>query len=177
MPVALVELGQIILIIGGLLGIILSLIKISDWWRNNQTEVDLSPDLVLEWNEELMTQSSQDTEVYSLVIKNHGKITAEDVEIRLYKTEQDGVNFMKLNDRYILHRSESIKVGDSIPFTFIHDSKRIGKLITPAGNDRIFLRIDSVFTFHIVGINFETVIQKMAMKLDASTDQFKIISL
>jgi hypothetical protein len=133
----------------------------------------------LEWNDELTTQARgiEDTEHHFLILKNNGKIAAEDVEIRLYKAEQNGVNFMKLNDRYVIHRSESIKVGDSIPFAFIHDNRRIGRLITPAGNDRIFDRADSVFTFHIVGINFETVIQKMAMKIDTSTDRFKIISL
>ena len=156
--------------------IILGLIKFSEWWGKKGEK---SPELSLEWNDELTTYASGlgDTEVHSLIIKNSGKIAAEDVEIRLYQAEQKGVNFMRLNDRYILHRSESIKVGDSIPFSFIHDSKRIGKLITPAGNDRVFVRADSVFTFHIIGINFDTVIQKMAMKLDASTDRFKLISL
>ena len=179
MPNGLEGIGQIIALIGGFLTILLGIIKLSEWWGKKGKEGEESPDLILEWNEGLTSGARlrEDTEVYSLIIKNNGKIAAEDVEIRLYKAEQDGVNFIKQDERYILHRFESVKAGDSMPFTFIHDSRRINRLITPAGRDRVFDRSDVVFTFHITGLNIEPVIQKMIMRLDPTTNRFRIINL
>ena len=81
---------------------------------------------------------------------------------------------MEKDDRYILHKLEVVKMGDSIPFNFIHDNRKLNKLITPAGNDRIFDRIDTHFIFQITGINMNPSIQRMSMILDQDKNQFTL---
>ena len=162
------------MVIGSLWGII----KLSDWWGKKGIKDEGSPEVTLVWNEGLTDRAGRrDVEILSMIMKNTGRVSAEGVEVRLFSVEQKGINFMKSGDRYILHQFNSVKAGDSIPCSFIHDMKGVNQLITPAGNDRVFDRADSVFTFHILGSNFEPVIQKMIMKLDVETNRFRILPL
>ena len=173
MSTALEEFGVIVAIVGGIIGIIYSLIKISEWWSESEKDKKPSPRIYLESNLKLR-KTSENVDIFSLIVGNSGKVIAESVEIRLLQVFQKGLDKMKHDERYILNKLEGVKVGDSIPFTFIHDDRNLNKLVTPAGNDRIFDRTDTHFFFHITGINMNPSIQRMSMILDQDTDKFTL---
>lgn len=167
------DLGTIVTIITAILGALYSLIKISEWYGEKHTKTNKSPKISLDTNQGLV-ESRKDVDIFSLYIENTGKTTAESVEVRLYHVQQNGLNKMPQSDRYILHLFNIVKAGDDIPFSFIHDNRRVNKLITPAGNDRQFDRINTHFAFQITGANFEPIIQEMTMELDKETNRFHL---
>ncbi len=173
MSTALEEFGVIVAIVGGLFGILYSLIKISEWWGERKKDKKDSPRIYLDTNPGLR-KTSENVDIFSLIVRNSGKVTAESVEIRLLQVIQEGIDRMENDDRYILLKLEVVKVGDSIPFNFIHDNRKMNKLITPAGNDRIFDRIDTHFIFQMTGINMNSSIQRMSMIQDQDSNQFTL---
>ena len=65
MSSALEEFGVIVAIVGGLIGIVYSLIKISEWWSERKEEEKPSPRIYLETNQGLK-KTSENVDVFSL---------------------------------------------------------------------------------------------------------------
>lgn len=156
-------LRNMILIIGGLFTVIWTLIQISDWFKKEKV---VHPNIILYYDNHHTVSKDGEVTTYYLSAKNVGDVTAENVEIRLYKVIQED-NIKLIEDRYIVGRFDYINVGDSHRFNFIHDY--VGRegiedcLLTPAGKDRKFNRENGEFTFIISGKNFplKTVTMKM----------------
>lgn len=155
------------------------LVKIFKWWRNRgkQGEEIKTPEIILEYNNNFRPNKSGDIVTYFLNVKNVGEVVAKDVEIRLYKVEQIS-KVTHLEDRYILHRFDYIKVGDSHPFIFISDYQARPDLSehlrTPAGRGRIFPRGNGIYTFHISGSNFPLITQQLIMLWNEDLGRYDI---
>lgn len=155
------------------------LVKIFKWWRNigKQDEEIKTPKIILEYNNDFRPNKIGDVVTYFLNVKNVGEVAAKNVEIRLYKVEQIS-KVANLEDKYVLHRFDYIKVGDSHPFTFISDYQARPNLPehlrTPAGWGKIFPRGNGIYTFHISGLNFPLITQQLIMFWNEDLDRYDI---
>lgn len=165
-------LSNVIIIIGGVVTFVWTLIKISEWYKKGKVS---RPNIILEYNNDYMVSRDGEVTTYYLNAKNLGEVTAENVEIRLNKAiQKSGITLIE--DRYIVGKFEFINVGDSHRFNFIQDY--IGRegiedcLLTPAGSDRKFPRENGEFTFLISGKNLALKTAIMIMEWDGGLSKW-----
>lgn len=165
-------LSYVIIIIGGVVTFVWTLIKISEWYKKGKVT---RPNIILEYNNDYKVSRDSEVTTYNLSAKNVGEVTAENVEIRLNKVIQESDSTL-IEDRYIVGKFDFINVGDSHRFNFIQDY--IGRegiedcLLTPGGRDRKFPRENGEFTFLISGKNLALKTVTMLMEWDGSLSKW-----